>query len=184
MWYLYSSFGRKKLKLSDMWRRIVLNTLSEMWGLREQPNIQYHFQVLVSALDLVSQKSDFKSHHNIIFLNLGHLLVCLRKKTSFTAPWTAIVIFLVKRNQSCNVSQKKNKHQLVTASFSYKRKGRKEEEANKQKKEEKTNNKRKGRKVREASPGYKEHSSGETRHGNTWFQFVSEDEKYYWQTKW
>merc|ERR1712156_1187391 len=32
------------------------------------------------------EKSDFKSHHNRIFLYLGHLLVCLRKKTSFTAP--------------------------------------------------------------------------------------------------
>ena len=95
------------------------------------------------------EKSDFKSHHNRIFLNLGHLLVCLRKKTSFTAPWTAIVIFKFKlKGISQYVSQKKKKHQLVTASFSYKREGREEEEANKQRKGGKTNNNKKGRKVR------------------------------------
>ena len=42
----------------------------------------------------------------------------------------------------------RKKHQLVTASSSYKRKGREEEEANNKEKEENTNNKRKGRKVR------------------------------------
>jgi len=62
------------------------------------------FSFRLSLPDL--EKSACKSHHTKIFLNLGHLLVCLRKKTSFTAP------------------------------------------------------------------GNKEHSSGETRHGDTWIQFV------------
>ena len=37
---------------------------------------------------------------------------------------------------------------------------------------------RKKWKQAKALPGNKEHSSGETRHGDTWIQFVSEDEKY------
>ena len=80
--------------------------------------------------------------------------------------------------------KRKNISWWQQASRTKEKEEKKRKQTNKEKEEKTKTKEKEEKKEEEASPGNKEHSSGETRHGNTWFQFVSEDEEYYWQKKW